>query len=60
MLTSDEINKIAEDLITGRAPRILGEEADKLRQELEKDIMKIREAGYQLELPFEWQDVGEK
>jgi hypothetical protein len=53
MLTSEQVEKIAVDMINGAPPRVTGREADAFRKRLERDLEFARERGWEVEIPFE-------
>jgi len=58
MLTSEEVEIIAIDMLTNSAPRITGADADAFRVLLQADIDLAKKNNWVLELPFEIPDVG--
>ena len=54
-LTTGEMKQIIEDRMADQPPTVLGEEADKFRQELEADIAYAKAHDYVLEIPAEWE-----
>jgi hypothetical protein len=53
MLTSEQVEKIAVDLINGAPPRVTGRKADAFRRRLARDLEFARERGWEVEVPFE-------
>ena len=53
MLTSEDWEMIAVDLLVGREPRVLGPDADEARERLKKEIEYAEAQGWEIELPFE-------
>ena len=52
-LTSEQVVRIASDVLNGRPPSIKSKEADAFRKEFAKDVAKARRNGWVIELPSE-------
>ncbi len=52
-LTTEEINKLAVERMTGKPQSIKGSEADEFLKELDRDIADAKKKGYVLEIPHE-------
>ena len=50
-LTGDQLIKIARNMLEGKPPEIKGKEADKWREDFQKDIDLAEEKGLIIELP---------
>jgi len=50
-LTTDELGTIMSDEVLGELPSIIGEEADKFRESLRKDIAFAKENGFSIDIP---------
>ena len=55
VLTTDDIQKITADTLSGREQRIIGPEADVFRESLKKDIALAEKKGWVVEIPSEWE-----
>lgn len=54
-LTTDQMEQIVADEMTGRTPRVTGDAADAFRKQLKADIALARTNGWAVEIPGEWQ-----
>lgn len=54
-LNSEQVNQIANDILSGREPKIKGKEVDEFRKELEEDIRQAKASGAIVEIPMEWE-----
>lgn len=52
-LTSEQMEQITVELLTGKESTITGEEADKFRAELQPEIDRITASGRVVEIPTE-------
>jgi len=60
MLESDQIIMVATDLLNGKEPRVEGQEADDLREQLKKEIKLAEENGWIVDIPAEWEDIDDE
>ena len=55
MLTSEEMQQIVVDKVSGRKQRVVGEEADSFRLLLDKDIQLAEKKKWIIEVTPEWE-----
>ena len=55
VLTTDDVQKITADTLSGREQRITSPEADIFRESLKRDIALAKKKGWVLEIPSEWE-----
>jgi hypothetical protein len=60
MLTSDEIQTIAKEIMNGLPVSIKGVDADKFAAELKEDLALAKKNGWIIELPHEIPDLSTK
>ncbi len=54
-LTTEQMQKITVEVVTGKPPTIKGDEANKFRSAVEKDVKEMRAKGITPDIPKEWE-----
>lgn len=53
-ITTEQMQQIIVDTVTGKEQRVVGPDTDKFREELAVDLKLAEERGWQVEVPAEW------
>lgn len=59
MLTTEQVNQIALEVINDLEPTITGPAADEIRESIRREFEEAKVQGITLEIPGEWPDWSE-